>query len=145
MKSVGAKHNILNVSAKLKAGLEAAGRKRDFSPAQVLFREDSESLGVFLVCKGKVRMGVRNMPKLDRVFPAGSLLGLPSTFTGHRYSLTAVALVQSVTVHIPREKFLRLMRERPGLCREATNMLGRELTFIQSALAEKRRQLVEAG
>ena len=127
MKSVGAKRNILRVSAKLKAGLEAAGPKRDFPPAHVFFREDSESLGVFLVCKGRVRMGVRNMPRLDRVFPAGSLLGLPSTFTGRPYSLTAVAVVPSVTVHIPREKFLQLMRERPDLCREATDMLGREL------------------
>src|SRR5271169_1964640 len=106
MKSVGAKRNILGVSAKLKAGLEAVGRKRDFPPAYVFFLEDSESLGVFLVCKGRVRMGVRNLPKLDRGFPAGSLLGLPSAFTGRPYSLTAVAVVPSVIVHIPREEFL---------------------------------------
>jgi hypothetical protein len=33
-----------------------------------------------------------------------------------------------------------LMRDRPELCREATEMLGREVTFIQSALAERRKQ-----
>jgi len=37
------------------------------------------------------------------------------------------------------------MRERPDLCREATDMLGRELTFIQSALAERRRQIAKAS
>jgi CRP-like cAMP-binding protein len=145
MKSVGVKSNILKVSDELKAGLESAGRKRDLPPAHVLFREDGETAGVFLVCKGKVLMGVRNMPKLDRVFFGGSLLGLPATFTGHPYSLTAVAVVQSAIVHVPREKFLQLMRERPDLCREATDILGREVTFIQSALAERCRQMAETS
>ena len=48
-------------------------------------------------------------------------------------------------VHLPREEFLQLMRERPDLCREATDMLGREVTFIQSALAERCRQMAEAS
>ena len=145
MKSVGTKSNILKVSDKLKAGLESSGRKRAFPPAHVLFREDRESAGVFLVWTGKVQMGVRNMPKLDRLFSAGSLLGLPSTFTGHPYSLTALTVVRSDIVHVPREEFLELMKSRPDLCREATDMLGRELTFIQSALAERRRQMAKAS
>jgi len=85
------------------------------------------------------------MPKLDRVFSAGSLLGLPASFTGHPYSLTAVTLTQSEVVNVPQEEFLQLMREHPDLCREATDMLGRELTFVQSALAERRRQLAKAS
>jgi len=145
MKNVGAKSNILKVSDELKAGLESVGRKRDFPPAHVLFREDGESAGVFLVFKGKVRMGVSNVPELDRVFSAGSLLGLPATFTGHPYSLTAVTVVQSDIVHLPGEEFLQLMRERPDLCREATDMLGHEVTFIKSALAERCRRMAEAS
>ena len=145
MNSVGANSNILKVSIELKAGLESAGRKWDFPPAHVLFREDGENAGVFLVCDDEVLMGVRNMPKLDRVFTAGSLLGLPASFTGRPYSLTAVTLTQSDVVHIPREGFLQLMHERPDLCREATDMLGRELTFIQSALAERCRQMAKAS
>ena len=145
MKSVGAKSNILRVSDELKTGLESVGRKRGFLPAHVLFREDGKSAGVFLVCKGKVLMGVRNMPKLDRVFAAGSLLGLPATFTGRPYSLTAVAVAQSDIVHVPRAEFLQLMHDRPDLCREATDMLGRELAFIQSALAERCRQMAKAS
>jgi CRP-like cAMP-binding protein len=145
MKSVGVKSNILRVSLELKASLKGAGRKRAFLPAHVLFREGRESVGVFLVCSGKVLMGVRDMPKLDRVFSAGSLLGLPATFTGCPYSLTAVTVVQSDIVHVPREKFLQLMRERPDLCREATDMLGCELTFIQSALAKRCRQIAKAS
>ncbi len=47
-------------------------------------------------------------------------------------------------VHVRQEDFVRLMRERPELCREATEILGREVTFIQSALAERRRQAAHA-
>ncbi len=145
MKSVGVKSNTLKVSKELKAGLESAGGKQNLPPAHILFREDGQSAGVFLVFTGKVLMGVRNMPELDRVFSAGSLLGLPATFTGRPYSLTAVTTVPSDIVHLPREEFLQLMRERPDLCREATDMLGREVTFIQSALAKRCRRMAEAS
>ena len=145
MKSVGSRVNILKVSAELKAVLEVAGCKTRYSAAEVLFREDGESLGVFLVCAGKVRMGVKSLPNLDRDFSTGSLLGLPSTFTGRPYSLTAVTLTESEVLHVPSSEFLELMRERPELCREATDILGREVTFIQSALAERRRQLATAS
>ena len=141
MKNVGPRVNILRASEKLRSSLEALCSKRQCPSAHVLFREDGNSEGVFLVCKGKVRMSVKNLPKLNRDFGVGSLLGLPSTFTGHPYSLTAVTLAESEIAHVPREPFLDLMRERPDLCREATDMLGREVTFIQSALAQRRRQL----
>ena len=143
MKNVGTKKNILKASEQLQSSLSAVGSCQQCQAAHVLFREDGNSVGVYLVRKGKVRMGVRGLPSLDRDFAAGSLLGLPATFTGHPYSLTAVTLAKSEVVYVPREKFLELMHERPDLCREATDMLGREVTFIQSALAKRRRQLAE--
>jgi len=144
MKNVGARANILKASEKLQSSLETAGSNRHYPAAHALFCEDGKSAGVYLVRKGKVRMSVRNLPELDRDFAAGSLLGLPSSFTGRPYSLTAVTLVESDIVHVPRDEFLVLMRDRPELCREATDMLGREVTFIQSALAERHRQLAMA-
>ena len=141
MKNVGPRANVLKASEKLRSSLEAAGSKQQYPFAHVLFREDGENAGVFLVCKGRVRMSVKNLPKLNREFGAGSLLGLPSSFTGRPYSLTALTLAESEIVHVAREQFLELMRSQPDLCREATDMLGREVTFIQSALAQRRRQL----
>ena len=141
MKNAGPRANILKTSEKLRNSLEAAGSRQQCPSAHVLFREDGNAEGVFLVCKGKVRMSVKNLPKLNRDFGEGSLLGLPSSFTGHPYSLTAVTLAESEILHVPRTQFLDLMREQSDLCREATDMLGREVTFIQSALAQRRRQL----
>ncbi len=141
MKNVGPRANILQASGDLISCLEAVGIVEQVPPQYVLFREDDDSVGVFLVRKGKVRMSVPNFPKLDRVFTENSLLGLPATFTGHPYSLTAVTVSDCDIVRIPREQFLQLMRERTDLCKEATDMLGREVTFIQSALVERRRHL----
>lgn len=144
MKNVGARTNILKASEKLQSSLEAAGSNKRYPAAHALFCEDGKSTGVYLVRKGKVRMSVRNLPELDRDFAAGSLLGLPATFTGRPYSLTAVTLVESDIVHVPRDEFLELMRDRPELCREATDMLVLEVTFIQAALTKRRRQLAMA-
>ena len=145
MKTVGGKSSILKVSNELRNALTATGCKKHVPSSYVLFREHADSAGVFLVCKGKVLMGIKGLPKLDRLFSVGALLGVPATFTGRAYSLTAVTVSEADIVYVPRDEFLTLMRERPDLCREATDMLGREVTFIQSALAERRRQMAEAS
>ena len=141
MKNVGPRANILKASDELKNCLESVGVSERVPSQRVLFREDDRSAGVVLVREGKVVMSVTTLPKLDRVFSEGSLLGLPATFTGHAYSLTAVAVGECDIVRVPREEFLQLMRDRTDLCKEATDMLGHEVTFIQAALVEKRRQM----
>lgn len=140
MTSVGAQCVFLKASPELRAALQRSGNKQRFSAGQILFREEQDAIGLFLLLKGKIRMSVYNLPKLDRLFSAGSVMGLPSTFTGRPYSLTAQVVTDADVLHVPPESFLQLMRDRPELCSETTAMLGREVTFIQSALAERRKQ-----
>ena len=140
MTNVGTKSSILKVSSKLKRSLVGAGVVKHYTPHNHLFEEDQESQGVYLVLKGKVCLVVKDLEKFDRVFSTGSLLGVPATFTGHTYSLAAVALTDAEVLHVERKAFLDLMTQKPELCREATDMLSREVTFIQGALAERRRQ-----
>jgi CRP-like cAMP-binding protein len=133
--------DTLQVSTELQKALEAFGTRESFSAREVLFREDGDNSGVFLVLSGELRLSVSGSSNLDRSFTAGSLLGLPSTFTGQLYSLTATAIVDSEVVHASKENFLRLMRERLDLCCEATAILSREVIFIHSAVAERRRSM----
>ena len=144
MENVGPKTNILKVSAKLKKSLLGAGAVEPIQPQQCLFDVDQENQGVYLVIKGKVRLYVGDYPRLDRVFSAGSLLGVPATFTGHTYSLGATAVTAAQVVHVGQKAFLDLMTQQPELCREATDLLSREVTFIQAALAERRRSKSES-
>jgi CRP-like cAMP-binding protein len=142
MKNVGNGSNILNASPNLKSSLEALGQVQQIPAGDVLFNTSDENLGVFLVRRGKVCLRVEGLPRLDRVFPAGSLLGLPATFTGSPYSLTAIAVTNSVVLRVTRDRFLRLMREQPVPCRQATDMLSLEVSFIQAAVTQRMQALV---
>jgi CRP-like cAMP-binding protein len=142
MKNVGNGSNILNASPELKSSLEALGQAQQIPAGDVLFETSDENLGVFLVRKGKVCLRVEGLPRLDRVFPTGSLLGLPATFAGSPYSLTAIAVTNSVVLRVTRDRFLRLMREQPVLCRQATDMLSLEVSFIQAAIRQRMQALV---
>lgn len=133
------KANILKVSAKLKKSLLGAGVVESYPPNHPLFHVDEDAVGVYLVVKGKVRLSLPELPKLDRIFTPGSLLGLPATFTGHAYSLDATSVTDAEVLHVERETFLQLMSGQPEFCREAANILSREVSFIQGALAERRR------
>ena len=137
---MGPASNILKVSSKLKKSLLTAGVVEHYPSQHYLFNEDQDSRGVYLVLKGKIRMSLRNLDKLDRIFSSGSLFGIPATFTGHPYSLAAVAVTDAEVVHVERQAFLDLMTHQTEMCREATDMLSREVSFIQSALAQRRRR-----
>ena len=137
---VGEQCQILKVSDVFEACLAEIGEKRHFPEADILFCENGNNAGVFLVVKGKICLSLRGMPELDRIFESRSLLGLPATFSGKPYSLTATAVIEADVVHVAQEEFLSLMRERPALCCAAIEILGREMTFIQTALEERRRQ-----
>lgn len=145
MPNVGKKANILKVSAKLKKTLIDAGVVKQFSSHHYLFDTDQPNCGVYLVAKGKVRLSMRDCPQFDRIFNSGSLLGVPATFTGHPYSLAATAVTKAEVIHVDRQKFLDVMTTQPDLCREATDMLCREVSFIHAALAQRRRAKHEAA
>ena len=142
MQRVGKASKTLKGSAALCKCLRAARLTRHVASGRYLFKVGDSNEGVFLVRKGKVALLVEGLPNLDRVFSAGSVLGLPSTFTGNPYGLTARALADSEVVQVPREDFLELMRQDPTLCGEASEMLTREISFIQAALAKRKSQKI---
>jgi CRP-like cAMP-binding protein len=135
---------MLKASDELTARLIEIGKKEHVSVTSILFREGSDNVGVFLVVNGQVSLSLKKMRRLDRVFGSGSVLGLPAIFTGRPYSLTATVVTEADVVQVAQGDFLSLMRDRPDLCREATDILGREMTFINSALAERLRRAAMA-
>ncbi|HEX8802352.1 MAG TPA: hypothetical protein VF772_27265, partial [Terriglobales bacterium] len=59
----------------------------------------------------------------------------------------AQAVTDAEVLHVERQTFLSLMSQQPDLCRETTDMLSREVSFIHAALAVRRREksTIEAG
>jgi CRP-like cAMP-binding protein len=98
--NAGEQSLILKASDALKASLVEIGKKGHFPVTCTLFREDGDNTGVFLVVNGKVSLSMTRMPGLDRLFGSGSLLGLPSSFTGRPYSLSAIAVTEADVVHV---------------------------------------------
>jgi CRP-like cAMP-binding protein len=138
MTTVGSLCRTLLAPVRLRTALTDAGKTEQFLSQSVLFRAGAKGSGVFLVCSGKVRLLVPGVPQLDRTFSAGSLLGLPSTFSEKPYSLTAVSETDCEVVHVSKKKFLDLMKVETELCRDATDILSCEVTFIMSALRGQR-------
>ncbi len=137
MKKVGNPSQTLLTPSSLRKALVEVGEKKHFSPQSVLFQTGDKNAGVFLVCAGQVRLEVPGVPQLGRAFSAGSVLGLPSTFSEKPYALTAVSATDSDIMHVSQKSFLDLMNAQPELCRQATDILSREVTFIMSALRQR--------
>jgi len=129
----------LLASSGLAEALNAYGKRNQVARGTVLFRTGDLNAGVFLVCEGTVRLRVPGTPRLDRLFSTGSVLGLPSTFNDKPYSLTATCLTDGVVAQVAAADFLELMKTRPDLCREATELLSAELGFILSAVRKRAR------
>lgn len=134
MKNVGKLCETLLAPAGLKTALAEIGTPERFSSQSVLFRAGGNNDGVFLIRAGRVDLEVPGIPELSRGFSSGSVLGLPSTFSERPYNLTAVSATETDVVHVDQKSFLDLMKNQSELCREATDILTRELAFIFSAL-----------
>jgi CRP-like cAMP-binding protein len=66
-----------------------------------------------------------------------SLGTLEPFWVGRPYSLTAAYLTDCEVAHVGKRKFVELMTRRPALCREATDILSREMAFILSAFGQR--------
>jgi CRP-like cAMP-binding protein len=134
MKRVGHPCQTLLAPVGLRKALVEIGKSEHFQSQSILFQAGDQNAGVFLVCAGLVCLEVPGVPQLSRAFSAGSILGLPSTFSERPYNLTAASATDSDLVHVSKKKFLDLMKAQPDLCRQATDILSREVAFILSAL-----------
>lgn len=134
MKNVGNLCETLLATASLRTALAGIGSSERHPSQSVLFNAGDKGAGVFLVCAGQVRLDVPGVPQLSRIFSAGSVLGLPSTFSEKPYSLSAVSASDCDIVRVSKKKFLDLMMDQPELCRQANDILCREVGFILAAL-----------
>jgi CRP-like cAMP-binding protein len=101
---------------------------------RVLFREGQAPEGAFLIRSGRVRLSLDHTPQYPvRSLGARSAIGLPSTFSGEPYSLTAEAECDSHLDFIPRPKLLELLRSNPEVGFQIVRMLSEEIFQIRKA------------
>jgi CRP/FNR family transcriptional regulator, cyclic AMP receptor protein len=124
----------------------------------VLFVEGQSPRGVYMICKGQVKLTMTSSEGrtlIVRVASGGQILGLHSTLSGEPYELTAEALEPCQVNFVRREDFLRLLREQPAAFASTLQQMGdsyksacqqiRYLGLAQNATEKLARFLLEAA
>ena len=82
----------------------------------VLFVEGQIPKGVYMLCKGRVKLTMNSADGktlIVRIGEPGEILGLHAALSGDPYELTAEALQPCQVNFVRRDDFLRMLREHP--------------------------------
>ncbi len=103
---------------------------RLFSEGATLFRQGSAATGVYVVESGEVRVLLetgQSQKQLLEVAGPGTILGLSESMTGEEYQITAEADDEATAAFIPREQFLKFLREHCDFCMQVVRLLSEDL------------------
>lgn len=95
----------------------------------VLFAEAQPVRGVFLVCRGTVKLSISSgdgKTLITHIAQQGEVLGLSSAFTGNPYKSTAETLEPTQVNFVRRDDFMKFVREYEDACVKAAKQLGAE-------------------
>jgi CRP/FNR family cyclic AMP-dependent transcriptional regulator len=103
-----------NLPQRVLEGLDAISSSSTYPKGALLFVEGQTPRGVFVLCNGRVKLSASSADGkalILRIAEAGELIGIPGTIAGLPYEVTAEALEPIQVNFIPREEFLRFLRE----------------------------------
>ena len=103
-----------------------------------LFRCGEAAKGAYLIRTGQVRLSLAEAPFVypSRVLGRGSIIGLPSSFSGEPYSLTATAAEDCRVDFIPRARLLDLFRHDPQVGQQMVRILSEEISDMRHVKSE---------
>ena len=130
----------IKLSPDLQNELIAIAKAVSAPAGKILFHAGEPGRGAFLIRSGKVRMRLGGSGLYPaRLFGDGSVIGLPASFSGESYSLTAQAVRDSDLYFIPRSKLLNLLKQKPGAGYEIVRILSEEIFQMRKAAHKFRR------
>jgi CRP/FNR family cyclic AMP-dependent transcriptional regulator len=94
--------------------LDAISSPASYPKQATLFVEGQEASGVFVLCKGRVKLSAHSADGksiIIRIAEPGELVGVPGTLSRKAYELTAQALEPVQAKFIPRGAFVQFLRE----------------------------------
>lgn len=109
--------------------LESLASTRREQPNAVLFRRGEPARGVYLIRRGSVVLSLDD--RRHRRAGHGWILGLPATFSGEPYSLTAKTVDSCEFAFIPREKMIEFVRLNPALAIHLLEILASEISAVR--------------
>lgn len=102
------------VSGKTLADFQKMKFTSSYPAGAVLFVEGQVPRGVYMLCKGRVKLTMASpagKTVIARVVEAGELLGLHSSISGDAHEVTAESLQPCQVDFIRRDDFMKLLRE----------------------------------
>jgi len=129
---------VAQVSQAVQSQLLAKARRVREPKGAVLFRRDEPAFGIFLVRKGSISLRLecdKGKVLLDRTAKRNSIVGLPATLAGERYSLSAVTLEESQLAFVDRLALIELIKDDPSIGLELMRTLGDEVIQMRAMLA----------
>ena len=129
---------VAPVSQTAQSQLLAKARGLTEPKGAVLFRMGEPAFGIFLLRKGSLSLRLESgegKVLVDRTVTPNSIVGLPSTLSGGRYSLTAVTLEESDLALVDRPVLMELVKSDPSLGLELMRALGEEVLQMRAILA----------
>ena len=129
---------VAPVSQTAQSRLLAKARGITEPKGAVLFRMGEPAFGIFLLRRGSLSLRLESREGrvlVDRTVTPDSIVGLPSTLSGGRYSLTAVTLEESDLALVDRPVLMELVKSDPSLGLELMRALGEEVLQMRAILA----------
>ncbi len=93
----------------------------------VLFVEHQEPRGIFLICRGSVKLSVsapNGKTMIVKIAEAGEVLGLSATVSGKPYEVTAATIDPCQINFVKREDFLRFLKNDVTVCFKVAEQLS---------------------
>jgi CRP/FNR family cyclic AMP-dependent transcriptional regulator len=120
-----------------------------YPPGAVLFVEGQVPRGIFVICKGSVKLSI-NSPSgktmIVKLAEPGEVLGLSATISGKPYEVTAETIDPSQVNFVKQEDFLDFLQDDVNVCFKVAEQLSekyhnackevRSLGLSQSAAAK---------
>jgi len=110
---------LCNVAAPNAPTPESEKPAQEYGKGEVLFAEGESAQGVFVLCKGRVKVLLctgQGESVILKIAEPGELLGLSAAVSGKPYGTTAETTESCQAHFVPREAFLQLIRGKPELC-----------------------------
>ncbi len=126
------------------AGLDSISSSATYPKGALLFVEGQDPRGIFVICNGRVKLSASSADGKSvilRIAESGEVVGLPGSISGKPYEVTAEALEPIQANFIPREPFLKFLREHG----EAAVRVAEILSDIYHATYQEVRYLGLSG
>lgn len=125
------RHNKLfcNLPVETLRNLDDIKYTTSFPKGAVLFFEGQSPRGVFVVCRGRIKLSTSSSEGkalITQIAVEGDLIGLSATMAGKPYEVTAEALEPCTVNFVRRDDFLRFLNEHDEVCLKVAQHLGND-------------------